>query len=266
MTERREPTISAIPTDGRGEKARYNPQNSGGTDSPASRGAPARNSRNTPAPVSSRPVVVKSKIAPLALLLALVVAATAAYLFYLLQQTQMSLNGTQTELQQSNARIAELENRLSLSDDESTQSLAVIQATVKENTSEVRKLWGVAYDRNRNSIGELEKSVASLKQSLAKAQSALAGVDKKIKASGEDVAGELRVLSELVDAQQAAISKADQLTSANQQALSQLQAQMESLNGNLRAKVLNNEEAIKAIDAFRVQVNRDLLELKTVAQ
>jgi len=74
--------------------------------------------------------------------------------------------------------------------------------------------------------------------------------------------GELRVLSELVEAQKAVINSADQAYKNQVQTLNSLNKTVEQLDTELRRKVTSHEEAIKAIDAFRVQVNRDLIQLK----
>jgi chromosome segregation ATPase len=142
-----------------------------------------------------------------------------------------------------------------LSDDEATQSITVLQATIKENSSEIRKLWGVSNDRNRKAIARLEEKVAAIEKTAG-------GIDDRIKTALAETTGELRVLSELVDAQQAVINSADQAYKNQVQTLNSLNKTVEQLDTELRRKVTSHEEAIKAIDAFRVQVNRDLIQLK----
>ncbi len=245
--QRREPTISTMPLDSREESTRARPQ--APVNSPERKGPPR------PPPVSSRPVVVRSPLAPLAFVVALLVGLFAGYTYWLLLQAQQQLKQSDTQLQSSDLRIAGLEKRLSLSDDESTQSLTVIQAKVKENESEIRKLWGVSYDRNRKAISDLEESVTKLTKSVG-------GIDSRLKKSLEDAMGEIRVISELLEAQQSAISKTEQLFRSQQANVAQLQEKFQAVETDLRKKVGNNEESIKAIDSFRQQVNRDLLKLK----
>lgn len=243
MSERREPTISNLSMD-KDEPARARAQ-----------AAAASSGRPVPPPVSSRPVVVRSPLGPIALFLALAAGAFAGFVFWQLQQTQQALQKTTALLTTAEARVTDLEKRLMLSDDESTQSITVLQANIKENTSEIRKLWGVANDRNRKAIAQLEGKVAALEKTAG-------GIDDKIKTALAEATGELRVLSELVDAQQAVINSADKAYKTQSQALSSITQKVEQLDTELRRKVTSHEEAIKAIDAFRVQVNRDLIQLK----
>lgn len=243
MSERREPTISTLPVD-KDEPARGRAQ-----------AAPPQPGRPVPPPVSSRPVVVRSPLGPAAVLLALAAGAFAGFVYWQLQQTQQALQQATTSLTSAEARVTELEKRLSLSDDESTQSITVLQANIKENSSEIRKLWGVANDRNRKAIARLDEKVAELEKTAG-------GMDDKIKAALTEATGELRVLSELVEAQQAVINSADQAYKAQAQTLSNIGKKVDQLDTELRRKVASHEEAIKAIDAFRVQVNRDLIQLK----
>jgi cytoplasmic iron level regulating protein YaaA (DUF328/UPF0246 family) len=87
-------------------------------------------------------------------------------------------------------------------------------------------------------------------------------LDGKIKAALAEVTGELKVVSDLVEAQQSVIHTADQAHKNQAQTLNSVSQKVEQLDTELRRKVSSHEEAIKAIDAFRVQVNRDLIQLK----
>lgn len=244
MSERREPTISNLPMD-KDEPARARAQAA----------AAAQPGRPVPPPVSSRPVVVRSPLGPLAVFLALAAGVFAGFVFWQLQQTQQALQKATVLLTAAESRVTDLEKRLMLSDDESTQSITVLQANIKENTSEIRKLWGVANDRNRKAIASLDEKVAALEKTAG-------GIDDKIKTALAEATGELRVLSELVEAQQAVINSADQSYKNQAQTLTSVSKKVEQLDTELRRKVMSHEEAIKAIDAFRVQVNRDLIQLK----
>lgn len=243
MSERREPTISNLPVD-KDEPQRGRAQASA-----------APTSRPVPPPASSRPMVVKSPLGPVALLLALAAGGFAGFVYWQLQKAEGALEQTRTALTSAEARVTDLEKRLMLSDDESTQSMTVLQANVKEHAAEIRKLWGVANDRNRKAIAQLEGKVAELEK-------AATGVDDKIKAALADVSGELKVVSELVDAQQTVINSADQAYKTQAQTISGVSKKVDELDSELRRKVAAHEEAIKAIDAFRAQVNRDLIKLK----
>lgn len=252
MNDRREPTISSsLPLEKEEPpRARAQTAQTGGQAPPR-----PQKPRSGPPPVSSRPAAERSPLAPLALVVALAAGGFSGYLFWQLQQTQQELAASAESLGGAGARIAELEKRLMLSDDESTQSLTALQANVKENASEIRKLWGVAYDRNRSAIAKLEESVAKIEKSVA-------SVDGKIKSAIGEVAGEVSVLSELVDAQQAVINRTDKEVKEQTAAIKTALQKLDNIEGPLRKQVQANAEAIKAIDAFRLQVNRELIKLQ----
>lgn len=247
MKERQEPTISTLPPE------QDEPPRPGPSD-------PRPKKRPKPPPVSGRPVVVRSPLGPLALLLAVGALAFGGYSYWMLMQTQESLASSQQMIATADLRIQELERQLTISDDESTQSLTAIQANVRENASEIRKLWGVSYDRNRNAIAALQTSVKDLTESISSVdQRVTSGAEEIAKVSDgvTEVTGEVRVLSELLNAQQSAIDSAAGAT--QQEALIE---RVNALESDLVRRVTGNEEAIEAIDAFRVQVNRDLQSLK----
>lgn len=236
VKERKEPTISAIKPE-QDEIARHRQRNK------ASRASSAL-------PYSSRPVVVRSKLAPLALLLAMAAVAIAGYACW-------QLISAQVFLQSAEARIAELEGRLELSDDESAQSVTALQAKLKWADSEIRKLWGVSYDRNRKAIAANKKALDSI-----------AAQNKKIQQAIKNYGAELKLVNDLIEAQQNALSQGEQV---QQQLQSQLQSltnrvqALAELETSLKNRIAANEQAIEAIDAFRRSVNRDLLQLKSAA-
>jgi DNA repair exonuclease SbcCD ATPase subunit len=248
MSERREPTISPLNLD-KEEVAR--PRATAATP-PPKRTAPP------PPPVSGRPVVVRSRLAPLAFILALAAGGFAGFVYWQLQLSQQQVQKNAAALAAAEARVVELEKRLALSGDESSQSITALQANIKENASEIRKLWGVSNDRNRKAIAQLEERATALEKNLG-------GVDGRIKSAVSELTGELKVLSDLVEAQQTSIQSADQAVKSQVQNLAALTKKLEQLeqsDNDLRKKVQAHEEAIKAVDAFRLQVNRELIRLK----
>lgn len=258
MSDRKEPTISPLDVDKEETRARVRATN----ESPQRPTAKDQNNRRPP-PVSSRPVVVKSPLGPMSLLVSLVALALAvgagAYFLWQFENTKAELAAKGTQLKSAEERILALEQRLSLSDDESSQSITVLQANIKENASEIRKLWGVSYDRNRKAIAALEVAVEDLKSGLKTTDGQLS---KKLSALSTELGNEVKVLTEIIEAQQSVVSKASQSYQQHAEKLNNLSQSISKLETDLRKRVGANEEAIKAIDAFRVQVNRQLIQLK----
>ena len=248
MSDRREPTISGLRVDMDDPRLR----NRTGTQQKPATSAPKAGGRNDtgqsrPAPSVARPVIVRSKLAPIAFIFALLALGCAGFLGWKFLEAQ-------NQLIASESRIAALEEKLVMSDDESTASLTALQASLKEAHSEIRKLWGVSYDRNRKAIEANTKGVASLKSQSGK-------VDERV----NRLASEITLISDLVDAQQTALTgveKSNASVSAQARAMNEKSAIIDQRIAELRKQIDTIEQDIDAINGFRRTVNQELLELK----
>ena len=195
-------------------------------DEPITRRAAVDTSRpsrpQTPAAPAPAPSSGTSPLAIIALLLALAGVAIGGFFGWKLTEAQALL-------QQAEARIADLEGRLSVTSDESSQSLTQVDAKLKWVDSEIRKLWGISNDVNRKAIAA---NKAAVDDAIAKIDSAVLSIAEQGK--------RLQDFTEQVD---------------------RVDGQLSSLQA-LQQKVRTNEEAIAAIDAYRRTINRDILELK----
>lgn len=248
MTDRHEPTISSLPID----KGEPNERAEGRTR-PPNTGSHA--SRPMVPPAATRTVTVRSPLAPWALVLALGALGLSGFLFWQSLEAKAALQDSLNVLTTTEQRVLELENKLSLADDESTQSMSVLQARVKENASEIKKLWGISYDRNRKAIEELQAGSSGLAKSVQ-------NLESSIKKQVNDLTGEIGVVSELVDAQQGAIAKIDRAFTEQSNNIKSSLEKIDSLDSDLRKRMASNEEAIRSIDAFRAQINREIMQLK----
>lgn len=248
MSERREPTISS-----------YSPSKEDG-----SRQAGAGSQRTRPAQRSSahspaaKPVVVKSSLAPFAFLLALLASAAAGFLYWQLLESQK----VQIIAEQ---RISDLEGKFELSGDETEVSTQTMQAKLKWADSEIRKLWGVSHDVNRKAIDENKKNIAS---ALKTAKAASSSVDSKIQKVTKDIVADLQLVSDLVEAQQASLSNIEDDSAAivkQSQLINDKLNSLETSKKEFERRIKTNEQAIEAIDAFRRNVNQQLLQLKSGA-
>jgi len=245
MNERREPTISSYSPSK--EEARQQSAKRG-----SARSAPPQSSSHSPA---ARPLVVKSPLAPFALVLAILACAASGFLYWQLQQSQ-------NQLIEADRRIVDLESKFELSDDESTASLQTMQAKLKWADSEIRKLWGVSYDTNRKAIAVNKSSLEKVEKT---ANSLSKSLDSRVKAATQGINADLKLVSDLVDAQQTSLSSIEQ---RNAQIVSSSQSLNDKLNSldvsrrELERRIKSNEQAIEAIDAFRRNINQQILELK----
>lgn len=246
--DRKEPTLSPLKPE-RDEILRHRQRTSGAKAT----GTPPNGTRANTG--GHRPVVVRSKLAPFAFLLAVTGLGLAGFAYWQLLEAQKATDSAV-------ARIAELEDRLEMTGDDTEASMAAVQAKLKWADSEIRKLWGVAYDTNR-------KNIAENKDAIATVASQASSIESKVNASLKEVRGDVRMLNDLVEAQQSAFNEMEktrvQLQQQTQQVADSLR-EMKSEQAALQNRIKTNEQAIEAIDTFRRSVNRDLLELKSGGQ
>lgn len=190
-------------------------------------------------------------------LLVLCIAAGLGFTFWQLQQSQQLVSSQQQ-------RIDELENKLLLSGDESTQSLTVLTSNLKEvdkelklAMSEVDKLWA-ARKTNVNAISSLKKGLSS---GLAKNNTAISALDTKLSQPVASIDQRSREQDLLIESLRERLGDQDRAT----QSLAKQVKQFASASKQAQAvstKVDGYEETIRSFDKFRVTTNRDLLLLK----
>ena len=242
MNERKEPTLGASQPD---EPARKTVQRPANTTSAAS---PRPN--RAPSPPAPRAEAKSSQtLATLAMMVALAGVAGSGFLAWQLQQTQAESAALRGQLE---GRIAELEGKLSMTEGEVLESAEAFKAKLVWADSEIRKLWGVSYDTNRKAIAANTDAIDALTKKmdsnssklLADVKKQLGGVDSKLLAAQATV-------DEQMDRVHRQVEK-----------LAGLEKQLTQLRTDMTGRLKANEEAIKAIDMYRLTVNRDLLSLK----
>lgn len=185
-----------------------------------------------------------SFLAIVALLLAMAGLGGAGFLYTQWQDTRAMLVDAESRIQQ-------LEKRFEMSGEESAASVEVLNAKVKENASEIRKLWGVSYDTNRKGISTNQSGVASNKKEIAalsKKVGSLDGAVKKVAA----------LESELANLKASTVSASRE----TKDTVAKLERQLSSVRADLTARVGANEEAVQSIDTYRRTVNKDLVQLR----
>ena len=139
-------------------------------------------------------------------------------------------------------RISILEERLAAKDDQISTLTEEVDADLKFVNKEVRKLWDLSNKRNRKNISENLNSIESLNEKIE-------SIDKK-----------------------------DEVLSAQQRALTLELARIKNIQENINSQIdsfddtapveigsdrlTNIEESIDSFNAYRVQVNQSLLNLR----
>lgn len=194
------------------------------------------------------------------LILAVLVAGLAISGWFIANQHRLLAEESRA-LADAKDRIAVLEDRLRVTDEALTETGETTNEQINFWESEIRKLWAVTNDRNRKWIKDNEGAIAKLSKSLS-----------GMEATDRDIKGTLGRHESAFAQQQ---SMVDQLTSMEIQMQQVLRSQRDlvdkvnsaqqsvaSLQSGLSNRVRENEQAVKAIDAYRLQLNNRLADIE----
>ena len=231
-TERPAPTISTSP----------DPSTDGGlrTQAPARRGGGREGG-------AGRSVALN-------VVLAILVAGLMVAGWFVANQHQLLLAEQQAR-EDAEARLSVLEDRLRVTDETLTESGADTSKQINFWESEIRKLWAVSNERNKDWIKANESALGKQSDALArltKGQSSLEADVKTLDAGVKKLADMQETLDSLnkrvVDMNRTQQQLVDRVNAARQA--------VASLQAGLANRVEDNEQAVASIDAFRAQINQ----------
>lgn len=288
MTERKEPTVSSVLDDKedlaeRRLNAQRQTRRNIANPTEASTTTAARGGRHTPPPRAEANKNAQSSSSGFTwfvFLLTLCIGAATAYLVW-------QLDIAQHTIKDQRLRIVQLENKLAISDDSASQSLASVSAQVRELNSksiqadsEIAKLWAT---RNVNRDGikgaeekitELGKKVTSDVARLQREQKKLASLSSSLDSLKQSV-DKLQSLPAVVASTNQSVSEQDILLRALREKVAVHTEQLKVLGSQankgvsaankltaLERRVKETEEIITSLEAFRRSTTRDLLQLK----
>jgi len=178
-----------------------------------------------------------------------------------------------------NARFNQLSARIESTDESLNQSGAALglkikeqEETLAEHWSEIRKLWGVSYDANRKAIAANTESIeghkatiATLQANLKKAESSLAALQKSMDTAAKQAAEASQSVATIRGSALGTAAQVEEL----QQKITSLSSTLATTNSgvnqlrtDLSRRVADNEQALKAMDSYRAQINQQLSQLR----
>lgn len=258
--ERKEPTISGSIKPEKDEvRARQprDPKRSAGGTPPPDKGTPPP----PPRPPSGQPPSGGgSTLAVLALVVAVAGLGGSGFLGWQWMQTE-------DDLAQANRRIEGLERRLDITSDQSSEYVEEIQEKLQWADSEIRKLWGVSYDTNRQRITENRERLEALTSELSSVKSTADAADSglgELRSALEETRNRVSSVNDGLEALQQTAGDIEEQRRRLQnlaEDVDRLDSSLANLGG-LAERVSANEEAIEAVDSFRRTVNRELIAIK----
>lgn len=249
--ERREPTLS---TGGISEQPEPRRQQSYGADHDdhdsrlTRKPIPPTSVAHASAPPSSLPAI--------ALVIALMAVAGAAFLGWQLFETQ-------TQLKQADQRIKGLEQQLSLTSEESSASVVTLQSNLKKMDTELRRVAGLA-EENRKGLASNTEKIAAVGRDTANAQKAATDVKTGLASLKQEITANKAVAdaaSAKIDSMTTSVSQQAQSVQNMREELAKMSLELTALD-SLASRTKSNEEAISAIDDFRRSTNRELLQIR----
>jgi DNA repair exonuclease SbcCD ATPase subunit len=190
------------------------------------------------------------------LVIALLIAGLTACGWFIATQND-ALQQARAERADAVERLERIERRLSLTDEALDQSDAETQNQLQYWESEIRKLWDVSNKRNRDWIEENQRAVASLQGDLA-AQNRSIG---EVRAQATDLRRAIGTQEQILEQLTLLDRRAADLL-RQQRSLTDTANALEQTTAALERRVSDNEEAVRAIDAFRRDTNARLTRLQ----
>ena len=182
--------------------------------------------------LSTRKIFASSQVPPRSLVIPFILLGFSVFFFYWFYN---GLSLQQNNLNQINSRLIDIEESFQSQSNFAEERVGSILQDIKLLNSEVRKLWDLSNKRNKKNIALLENQVNEITE-----------VTNSNLKDFELITGKLEKLNESMFELQGRIAKLSSF----------------ELNAGIYDQKFNNlNEAINAIDAYRLQINQRLLEI-----
>ena len=204
-------------------------------------------------PRAARTEAVLGLTARLVLTIAFALAAIACAWAWQLQTLADTSRAQQLALQ---GRVADLEALLSDTDETVNKSAAAMSAQIRLIDTEVRKLWD-ARKASNGKLAKVEKSVVAQDKTITNLTSKTTAHSSALETMLADLSALTKVAGDL-----------ERLAASAQRAQTDVERLADGLNKSnleraaLRKQVESNGEWIESINAFRRQVNANMVELE----
>lgn len=118
----------------------------------------------------------KTSLAFVYFLMLLIIAAIAGGGYWLWLENQK----LRSELLGARSQIQDLDSQLVAADVSNTKQGETVEETLANHDSEIRKLWGVSYDRNRKAISDNDQKIEQLESKLAELREVVSTQGKRV--------------------------------------------------------------------------------------
>jgi hypothetical protein len=146
------------------------------------------------------------------------------------------------------AALTVLQKRLSSTDEQSNLSVDAIKILLKEQDNEIRKLWDVAYKRNKNNIAKNISGLAAQKKSLSQFSGKVSQLDKNSQALKSSISAKIK------QSEQAQSSNIQTIKNQVLEVELKIDKTMKGIPDNLSKTLSDHAKGIAAMDKTRLQL------------
>jgi chromosome segregation ATPase len=194
------------------------------------------------------------------ILLMVIVMGVGGYTLY---EVQLKLDEANVLLAKGQDNIKALEDRLAATGTDVSKTLQDMQEQIKENFKQIDLLWGHAYRTNKPNITKNTNAISALRKNLE-------GEVKPLTQSVNRVKSNFQTLSdEMSGVKQNLQDDAEEITTQVALVRGQVEDQAVVVEANRRnataltKQLVEVQEAIDVIDAYRRQINQRLTDLQS---
>ncbi|WP_339668836.1 hypothetical protein [Dasania marina] len=176
---------------------------------------------------------------------------------------QQRLKAAEHTLALTEARVAGLESRLSVTDESMGESSEAMKVKLREIDFEVRKLWDNVWKKSKERLEILETKQQSHDRSLNNVKSFIDSTEQKL-ASNDVVTNKLNQKLQTLDQLSNQLASNEKKLKAQESTLEKTNDKVNLFNNRLiKVERLSaeNKERLDSVDHFRRKVNADLLKL-----
>lgn len=193
-------------------------------------------------------------------LLAVVAVALLGWAGYL----QVQLARAQQTLVTSQARLEDLERRLSVTDESVSQSSVAMGVKIAELDGEIRKIWDNVWKKSKETMDQHSAQIASLDKSIKAAQASVTKLEQGLSGQKTTIDG-MREQLEKVAKTEATVELSKRKLEEQQVALEAVTEKINRISAEqnkLTQRITANEEWVQSINTFRKQTNREIVNIK----
>jgi chromosome segregation ATPase len=199
-----------------------------------------------PAGVSTGRTSNKTSLGGVYFLLLLILAGAGGAGYWLWEQNQMLLN----ELQLTKSEVKNLDHQLIAADVSANAQGSTLEETLNVHSSEIRKLWAVAYDTNRKTIASNRASIDSISSTISSLKETTSTQAKLIAVQG-DAFNEIEAgYNQLIEA----VSVLEEVKTAQQGILTELTLNQDQFKKSAEALDSREVELQGRVEANSVQL------------